>query len=154
VQSLLSSQLTGVGIWHVLLPSHKGAAKYLPFVQFAEPQTVLLLYFWHAPAPLQYPVWPQLDVESFEHSPSGSLLLKTKAQVPSVLPVLDATHDLQSPVHAELQHMLSAQNPLKHCNALEQALPFESLTIVHTPSEHTLPVSQTFPHVPQLFSSV
>jgi hypothetical protein len=56
----------------VPVPSQFRAFVRVEPVQLCAWHVVPFAYFWQLPLPSQVPFWPQLAVESAEHSPSGS----------------------------------------------------------------------------------
>jgi len=83
-----------------------------------------LRFLKQAPLPLQWSVSPKMPSV---HSPSGSLLAVTLAQVPVVPPVLALVQAWQVPVQAELQQTPSAHLPDWHSVPAAQAVPLDSL---------------------------
>jgi hypothetical protein len=83
-------------------------------------------YVRQAPAPLQVPSVPQVEVDVVAHWEVGvgAWPVATGEQVPG-LPL--SAHDMQVPVQAELQQTPCAQNPEAHALARVQAAPGGSL---------------------------
>lgn len=90
-------------------------------VQVAAAHCVPEAYRWHALAPSQNPVWPQVEAATILHVPVGSAPpTGTAEQVPS----LPATaHELQVPAQEVEQQMLWAQIPELHSLPAAQLAP-------------------------------
>src|SRR5262245_20889270 len=107
-------------VLHVPWPSHLEGPVSMPFEQAPAPQDVSEGCSLQAPAPSQVPSRPQVVMLSAEHSFPGSLPAGTGVQDPFEPARSQAW---QVPVQAELQHTLSAQNPVMHSPAALQAAP-------------------------------
>ena len=83
------------------------------------PQAVPTAQYAHAgvAAPSHQPSCPQVAVESWLHSLSGSVRVGMDVQAPFAPPDLALLHAWHSPAHAELQQYPSTQLPLEHCAA-------------------------------------
>jgi hypothetical protein len=95
------------------LPEHLTAGKDIPPVQRPGEQTVEEPYERQAPWPSQVPSFPQVVGSALRH-PASVVPAFTGAHWPSALPVADARHEVQSPLHAPLQQRPSTQKPLEH----------------------------------------
>ena len=98
---------------------HDGAAQVVPAG-----------YSSQAPIPLQRPFVPQVDAGVMAQSLFGSVPAGTAAHAPSGWPVSAAMQAVQTPEHAVLQHTPSAQKPLPHWEAVEQAVPLPWSVVV------------------------
>src|SRR5262245_58246976 len=97
----------------VPMPLQVDAAVKLPPPQLAARQTVLLPNLSHAPAPLQWPVLPQLSaVPAGQRLPGSSWPDATAAHVPSGIdPVRLLRQALHRSAQGLSQHMSSTQLP-------------------------------------------
>ncbi len=94
-----------VGV-QVPVPSHERVFVRVEPVQLCAWHVVPFAYFWQLPFPSHEPFWPQLAVESAEHSPSGSAPAPKSEQVPT-FPVW--LHERHVPEHDESQQTPSTQ---------------------------------------------
>ncbi len=83
-------------------------------------QTVSGKWLRHLPVPSQVPSSPQVDLSWATHwlATSGLTPAGVSVQVPSAVPKL---HVMHVPPHAVSQQIPSAQKPLPHCAAVQQA---------------------------------
>lgn len=89
-----------VGGVQVPVPLQSAGGENIEPVQLPGAHCVPAAYFWHAPAPSQKPLLPQVGAPASLHCASGSWPDGTLTQAPR-LPV--SPQDWQVPVHAELQ---------------------------------------------------
>jgi len=110
--------------WHVPLhvESQQNESMQLLLMHCVAIAHIAPLLASHAPAPLHSPP---------AHSASGSAFDAMKEQVPLTPPVFAALHAWHDPVHAALQQIPSAQNPLKHSVASVHVSP---VSFLHVPA--------------------
>src|SRR5690242_4572888 len=111
-------------------PSQVPALVWVPALHDGAAQVVPAGYSSQAPIPLQRPFVPQVDAGVMAQSLFGSVPAGTAAHAPSGWPVSAAMQAVQTPEHAVLQHTPSAQKPLPHWEAVEQAVPLPWSVVV------------------------
>jgi hypothetical protein len=106
----------GEVVLHVPLPLHVRALVSVLALQDPGMHTLPAGQSWQAPAPLQAPVVPQVELAIAGHwlAGNGAVPASTLPQVPSEPPVSAAVHAWHVPVHAVLQQTPLAQKPLPH----------------------------------------
>jgi hypothetical protein len=109
----------------VPLPSHVAAETKLedPVVHDDGPQVVSVPHFRQLPAPSHVPSVPHDVGAVIEQSSPWGTPARTRAHVPSDLPVSTVLHAWHCSLHAVEQQTPSAQWPLAHPPSLEQAAP-------------------------------
>ena len=116
-------QSRGGESWQVPLPSHVRCVFSTRPEQEDEPHTVSFGKSVHEPNPSQRPVLPQVVRSLALHA--GSV---TPAEMKVQWPFEPGwSHETQSPLHATLQHTLSAQKPETQSSPVLQTAPLELL---------------------------
>jgi hypothetical protein len=113
----------------------------------AAAHTVSVPYLRQAPAPLQKPSFPQVDLSAVAQSPSGSVPARTGSHWPFSLPVAALLHEAQRSSQRLSQQTLSTQEPVAHSALLAQPAPRGFL---HSSPTGTVPLLQLYWQLPLL----